>query len=371
MRIAVGACMSREEYVSATNGAEVRRKPPVNLEATQTTPHEMTVAAIIPLYNGAPFIREALESVLSQTEPADEIIVVDDGSTDDGAGAAIVREMAKTYPIRLLTKENGGQGSARNLGIVESNCSHIALLDQDDVWHSDHLAVLKGPFLEGQVRDLGLVYANLDQIDRQGRMVLRRCLDVVPSIHPKRSIFQCLEHDMYILPGASMFTREAWDKAGRFDERLAGYEDDDLFLRMFTAGFDNIYLRDHTVTKWRIYSGSTSFSPRMSKSRMIYFHKLIEAYPNDPRLNLYWGRDAIGPRFFKILYSEFIEGSRLGDSPRTTKAWSDIQEVLPVMPRGVRRRMALVAPLIGALYQGPLRSQARSLFRWAARIKRR
>ena len=144
---------------------------------------KITVAAIIPLYNGAAFICEALESVLAQTEPADEIIVVDDGSTDDGP--EIVKEMAAGLPIRLLTKTNGGQSSARNFGVAACSSSHIALLDQDDIWYEDHLAVLKRPFADGNVRDLGLVYGNVDRIDRNGRMVVRRFLDTLPADHPK------------------------------------------------------------------------------------------------------------------------------------------------------------------------------------------
>jgi glycosyltransferase involved in cell wall biosynthesis len=335
-----------------------------------TTIQDITVAAIIPLYNGAPFIREALESVLTQTEPADEIIVVDDGSTDDGAGVAIVKEMAKDHSIRLLTKKNGGQGSARNTGIAACSCSHIALLDQDDIWYDDHVAILKRPFLKGhRYRNLGLVYGNMDRIDKLGRMVSRNLLDDMPSPHPKTSLAQCLRRDMYILPGASLFTKAAWEQVGGFDERLSGYEDDDLFIRMFSAQFESIFLKK-AVFKWRIYSDSTSYSPRMARSRMIYFHKLIASYPDEPRLNLYWGRDEIGPRFFQILYGEFIDGSRLRDLPRMTQAWSDIKEVLPVMPRRLRRRMVIAAPLINLFCRGSLTSLARSIFRLAARRKR-
>lgn len=368
----MGAVMKSEDYTQAEEDLPIkfsnnaaRIELPVISEATpRVAPHGITVAAIIPLYNGAPFIREALESVLAQTEPADEIIVVDDGSTDDGAGAAIVKEMAKDHPIRLLTQKNGGQGSARNTGIAACSSSHIALLDQDDIWYEDHLATLKAPFRKGGMRNLGLVYANLDQIDRSGRMIMHHCLNQVPSPHPKHSLVQCLQHDMFILPGASIFTKQAFEEAGRFDERLAGYEDDDLWVRMFSTGCKSIYLKDDAVTKWRIYTGSTSFSPRMSKSRMIYFHKLIANHPDEPRMNLHWGRDAIGPRFFNILSKEFIDASRSQDLPRLTKAWSDIQEVLPVMPRRLRRRMSVAAPIINALYCGPLRRPTRRLFRW-------
>jgi glycosyltransferase involved in cell wall biosynthesis len=325
------------------------------MEASKT---EISIAAIIPLYNGSPFIREALESVFGQTEPADEIIVVNDGSTDDGP--EIVKEMAKSHPIRLISRPNGGIGSARNHGIAECKSTHIALLDQDDVWYDDHLAILKRPFLNGGIRNLGLVYANLDQIDRAGRMLAHCSLDSIKS-NPKTSLTNLLQRDLFILPGASLFTKQAFEHIGGFDERLSGYEDDDLFLRMFSAGFRSVYLKRSSVTKWRIYSGSTSFSPRMAKSRMIYFHKLIETYQDDSRLNLYWGRDLIAPRFFSQVRSEFIDGMRKRDRARMDQAWSDIHEVLPFMRKRMRRRMKLVAPLISLFCRTPLRGVTRGL----------
>ena len=92
---------------------------------------DVRIAAIIPLYNGAPYIHEAIENVLRQTLPPTEIIVVDDGSTDNGP--QIVEQLAREHPIKLLHRPNGGQSSARNFGIAQSNCDLIAMLDQDDV----------------------------------------------------------------------------------------------------------------------------------------------------------------------------------------------------------------------------------------------
>jgi glycosyltransferase involved in cell wall biosynthesis len=89
---------------------------------------DVLIAAIIPLYNGAPYIQQAIESVLHQSLPPTEIIVVDDGSTD--GGPQIVAKLAREHPIRLLHKPNGGQGSTRNFGIGNSGCDLIALLDQ-------------------------------------------------------------------------------------------------------------------------------------------------------------------------------------------------------------------------------------------------
>ena len=94
----------------------------------------MSVAVIIPLYNGAKWIEEALNSVLAQDMPANEIIVVDDGSTD--GSPALVRN----YPdVTLLTNTGKGSSAARNLGIKKTDSTFLAFLDQDDVWHPKHL----------------------------------------------------------------------------------------------------------------------------------------------------------------------------------------------------------------------------------------
>ncbi|MCI4677694.1 glycosyltransferase family 2 protein [Rhodoblastus acidophilus] len=324
----------------------------------------ITVAAIIPLYNGAPFIIEALRSVVAQTDPPDEVIVVDDGSTDEGP--ALVEEFARNHRITILRKPNGGQSSARNTAIMHTNCSHIALLDQDDAWYDNHLAVLKAPFESPPVRDLAFVYGNLDQIDREGRMVAHCVLDAVPSPQPKRSLQDCLSYDQFILPGASLIAKDAMVAVGLFDERLSGYEDDDLFLRLFMAGYRSVYVNE-AVTRWRIYAGSTSFSARMAKSRMIYFHKLIELFPDDPRLGVYWRRNFIAPRFFEIAYNEFYNGSKNGEAARLAHGWTAMLEIVPYMKNRVRRRMNWVAPVVGRIYRGRLTGVARRLVRFAAR----
>jgi len=325
----------------------------------------LTVAAVVPLYNGAPYIKAAIESIFAQTDPADEVLIVDDGSTDDGP--EIVRELAKRYPIKLLTKSNGGQSSARNFGITETKCSHIALLDQDDIWYPHHLAALKRPFMDPENRKLGFVYGNLDRIDQGGRVVARHFLDEIATPHPKMSIFQCVSRDMFILPGASLFSKEAWRDVGGFDERLSGYEDDDFFFRLFLAGFQSTYLKDESVVQWRIYATSTSFSPRMAKSRMIYFRKLMEILPDEPNLNLYWARDAIGPRFIENLRGELIQASRRRDFTCVARCWSDLKEIFPVLRGRIRRRVKLAAPIVEWLHKTRFQGATRFLVRRAVR----
>jgi glycosyltransferase involved in cell wall biosynthesis len=111
----------------------VREREPAGPGRAQTHPQfgsrakseKHSVAAIIPLYNGAKWIEEALRSVLSQTRKADEIIVVDDGSADDGAG--IVAKLAEAHPeITLIRQANAGQSAARNRGIRQARSNLTA-----------------------------------------------------------------------------------------------------------------------------------------------------------------------------------------------------------------------------------------------------
>ena len=93
-------------------------------------------------------------------------------------------------------------------------------------------------------------------------------------------------------------------------------------------------------------------------------------FPDEPRLNVFLARDTIGPRFFHVLFSEFIAGSRLGDVQRAERAWLDIKEVLPVMNRQVQHRVRLVAPLIDQFPRGRFQSLARLLLRFAVGRKK-
>ena len=97
-------------------------------------------SVIIPLFNKAPFVRRTLESVLAQSCPAAEVVIVDDGSTDD----SVERIQDLLGPqVRLVRKRNGGPGPARNRGVAEASSEWIAFLDGDDIWMPNHLATLR------------------------------------------------------------------------------------------------------------------------------------------------------------------------------------------------------------------------------------
>jgi GT2 family glycosyltransferase len=101
----------------------------------------LRISVVIPLYNKAPHIGRAIRSVLLQTEPDYEVIVVDDGSTDDGA-AIVAGLLARDSRLKLVRQENQGVSAARNRGIAEACSDFIAFLDADDEWEADHLETL-------------------------------------------------------------------------------------------------------------------------------------------------------------------------------------------------------------------------------------
>jgi glycosyltransferase involved in cell wall biosynthesis len=305
------------------------------------------ISVIVPLYNGAKFIEQALASVAGQSLPAHELIVVDDGSTDDGA--ALVERFAETYPLKLLRRPNGGQSAARNYGIASSTGTLIALLDQDDVWYPDHLAELVKPFEVNQPVPLGWTYSNLDEIDERGCLIKRQILDQADPVHPKTDLLVCLRQDMFILPSASLMSREAFDAVGGFDECLSGYEDDDLFLRLFRAGYQNIYI-EKPLSQWRIYPSSSSYSPRMAKSRMVYARKLIDAFPDDLTRTHYYVKDIIAPRFLKHVLVEARAALASADEERINCCLDDLRffdEILKVdAGNGLTQREPLITAII-------------------------
>lgn len=316
-----------------------------------------SISAVIPLYNGGKFIEAALQSVFAQTVAPKEVIVVDDGSTDQGP--AKVKAMAEHYPIVLLPRPNGGQSSARNYGVAQSSGDLIALLDQDDVWYATHLEALARPFAARTTgAPPGWVYSDVDEIDADGQMICQAVLSTLPTEHPKRTLFACLREDMYVLPSASLISRKAFDAVGGFDERLSGYEDDDLFLRLFRAGYTNVFLAT-PLSQWRIYFDSSSYSFRMRRSCSIYTRKLLANYVDDPKRGLFFHRDLLLPRFYRTAVLEYRDALASGDVQRVREAHEELAFLVERIPS--KRR-----------FMGPLLNLARSprAAQWAFAARR-
>lgn len=185
--------------------------------APDSSHRQPLVSVIIPVYNGAHFLAEAVRSVLEQNYPALEIIVVDDGSSDpiDAAVAALPRD------VRFFKQANAGAAAARNRGIKDASGDFIAFLDVDDLWPAGKLAQAIDVFARRPELEVVQGYAQLMQYrdDAGGYEFIGNPGESFPH---------------YI--GAAVYRREVFRKVGLFDTSLQFAEDTDWFRRAGEVG---------------------------------------------------------------------------------------------------------------------------------------
>jgi glycosyltransferase involved in cell wall biosynthesis len=181
----------------------------------------MRVSVVVPAYNRAHTLPRALDSILCQSLPPAEVILVDDGS-EDGTEDLIRRD----YPrVRYLRQPNGGVSRARNRGIAEASADWIALLDSDDAWLPDKLASQRAVLGEHP----GIRLCHTQEI------WIRRGRGVNPMDKHAKSggrIFRACLPRCVISPSASLLHRSLFDELGAFDDGLPACEDYDLWLRI-------------------------------------------------------------------------------------------------------------------------------------------
>lgn len=257
---------------------------------------------------------------------ADEFVVVNDGSSAEETER--LHEIAAELGFRVLDKENGGQGSARNFGVSQTTSEYICFLDQDDFFLPTHIELLLKAVPRADTL-FGWVYGDLMEADEHGN-IIRTAVVKEHSRHPKTNIFDLIRHDMFVLPSASLISRAAYNAVDGFDTQFTGYEDDDIFLRMFRKGFTNKFV-DRPVTVWCIHTGSTSYSIRMSRSRYKYFLKLAENFPDDPDRGRYFMRDLIAPRFRNSILGDALLSSGSGTASQNSRLAPYREELLEIL----------------------------------------
>lgn len=174
------------------------------------------MTAVIPAYHAAAHVGEAVASLLAQTRPLHEIIVVDDGSTDDTAA------VAERAGARVIRQANGGPAAARNTGIRAATTPWIALLDADDVARPDRLA-----------RQVALLEDERVAVVFGAHHVVGK----VPPTPPAEITFHALWTRNWIPTSTVVLRRAAWEAIGGFDEarELIGVEDYNFWLRLAHA----------------------------------------------------------------------------------------------------------------------------------------
>ncbi len=181
------------------------------------------VSVIIPSYNCAAYLPRAIESVLAQSFRDFEILVVDDGSTDDTASVVA----PYLHRVRYIAQANKGLPGARNTGLRAAQGDTIALLDADDAWLPEKLA-LQLPLLEDP--GVGIVYSDFAVEYANGRW-----LDSYLAERPLACegwVVDSYIQSRFLFPSTMVFRRACFDSCGWFDEEMFAAEDIELFTRM-------------------------------------------------------------------------------------------------------------------------------------------
>ncbi|MGX7896310.1 glycosyltransferase family 2 protein [Tsuneonella sp. HG222] len=184
-----------------------------------SAPH--SVAVVIPVYNRAAYLRDALASVAAQSRPADEVIVVDDGSVDDPETV-----VAQFPGVRLLRQDNLGPSRARNAGLAAARADYVLFLDSDDVLLPDGIAACLACMAENP--GAAVAYGAHLPVDQ----------DLVATGGPRfiamarDAYHDLLEGNGVLMLGSALFDRTALLAVGGFDDKLSLAEDYDLYLRL-------------------------------------------------------------------------------------------------------------------------------------------
>ena len=201
-----------------------------------------SITVVIPTFNRVTLLERTLDSVLAQTLPANEIIIVDDGSMDNTVSTLKSRYSEVDLSIiHFIEQENQGVSAARNAGIAAATHEWIALLDSDDVWHEDKL--------EKQIQALKNAPEYL--ICHSDEIWIRNGLPVNQMNKHKKTggyIFQQCLPLCVISPSAVIIHRIIFDEIGLFDETLPACEDYDLWLRICSR-YPVLYIDEKLITK--------------------------------------------------------------------------------------------------------------------------
>jgi len=286
-----------------------------------------TVSAIIPIYNGARHLAAAITSVLAQDVLPHELILIDDGSTDrsEEVARAALATAPKQLSIVMINQKNAGQSAARNAAASAASGELLAFLDQDDAWYPSHIRRLCQPFASDPA--LGLCYADFDEIDDEGSYVVRGFLRAHTVKHPRSSVVDWISSDSMVLPTASVVRASAFAQVGGFDADLIGYEDDELWIRLFRSGWTSHYI-PRSLSVFRVHAGSSSRRATFRESRALFLERVAAMLPDAPELRRYYVSDVLLPRLLRAALEDYRAELRMHRVDEARSVASSIDRLL-------------------------------------------
>lgn len=214
------------------------------------------ITVICPTYNCESYIQETLESVFLQTQPPAELIVVDDGSTDNTC--TVVRQLVSTshpsFPVRLFVRTHLGPGATRNFGISQSRTSWISFLDSDDLWHPEKLQYIQSAI--ASFPNPNFITHNENLLTDDGEITPLNLSDLYFRSQPPltKSLFKV----NYFSTSAVSLNIELLRTHGMFDPTLMSCQDYELWLRL-APFLSPLYLEEYLGT-YRQRSGNITSS---------------------------------------------------------------------------------------------------------------
>ncbi|MEM7713899.1 MAG: glycosyltransferase family A protein [Cyanobacteria bacterium P01_A01_bin.68] len=238
--------------------------------------HIVTVTIVLPAYNASEYLAETINSVFSQTYKDFELLVIDDGSTDNTRD--IVNDFCqRDSRIRLISQENQGVSVARNNGIKMAKGKYIAFLDSDDLWVPNKLA-RHVEHLQANPK-LGLSFARVEFLSFDGKSTGNYSNPRMINISAK----DLYEENAAVTPSNAVISRTALEQVGGFDGELSGAADAELFLRLKCHGWEVEGINEVLVLYRTSLGGMSSQLykmeedwNRLSKKAQVYAPELIQ-----------------------------------------------------------------------------------------------
>jgi len=255
------------------------------------------VTVIIPTYNRADYVCEAIDSVLTQTFTDYEIIVVDDGSTDNTAD--LLRPLAEQGLIRYIFQENRGESAARNQGIAVASGEYIAFLDSDDLFLPTKLEK-QVSYLDTHP-DIALVHSWYAKFEDGGRdLGIRDTSRLNGWIYPA----YLLDWSVLMVVPAVMVRSSVLEQVGGFDETIRWGPDLDMWRRI-TRKFRIAVIPD-VLCKIRVHPGNISAD---KISAVASFERYLQkAFDDDPTLGLIFRRKALAKMYANVAHNILSTG---------------------------------------------------------------
>jgi glycosyltransferase involved in cell wall biosynthesis len=219
--------------------------------AASASPSEIGVTVVVPAYNYAQYLERAVRSALAQQHRMLEVVIVDDGSTDETP--ALCRRLAEESPhVRCIRQENAGLSAARNTGIRAASHPFIAFLDADDEWLPEMLSTAMGAF-QKLPPATGIVAVNSYRTDPGGTPIGEK--RTAPRGDRFFSAGEILTKTRF-MPSCVVARRECFQTAGEFDTALRSSEDRDMWVRIAVAW--RVFYIDKALVRIRKHASNMS-----------------------------------------------------------------------------------------------------------------